>query len=306
MSNYTLNSSQNLTDIFQPIGSRTPVPETGYKSNGSDLNTIFAGFISGNYATSTGYIVKNYSGNSGLDTDLSNIFQSDPIAPYITTGTVTTTSDGSYNRILTWTSSGTITFNQSTIGTAPSANVTGGGAGGWHGGDGNGGGGAQPNNILNMSSPVLNTTYSITVGTGGNGGSYNNITLFQNPTSGSSSIFAYTSTYTGAGGTIYGGGARGQTDTNGGAGVSINSGGGGGGGSTTSSQYVGGAGNGNGGKGGNGGFVGGRGRIGENGKTPGGGGGGGGINGIGYSPTPMTYAAGGDGAQGSVIFKFNI
>lgn len=86
MSNYivqnyggTPGNNKNLTEIFQPIGSTTPANATNYKQNSLDLNTIFAKFVSGNKAAATNYVVKGYSGNSGLDTDLKDIFQHDPL-----------------------------------------------------------------------------------------------------------------------------------------------------------------------------------------------------------------------------------
>ena len=320
MANYKVNGSQNLTNIFQLIGATTPVSETRYKSNGSDLNTIFAGFVSGTHATPTGYIVKDFGGIGNNNKDLSDIFQHDPLVPYITTGTVTTTSDGTYNRILTWTSSGTITFYQATVGTAPNAVVTGGGAGGGSGNPygskgGEGGGGAPPQTVLSMSTPTLNATYVITVGVGGSKGTltYNILgNIMVNAVSGLSSIFAYTGIYTGAGGivgAIGGGGSGGATNTNGGPGGITGGGGGGAGGSSDTTQYSGGAGNGNGGSGGAGGYSSGstgKGVNGSSGITPGGGGGGGGSNSSGYTPPTPLYASGGDGAQGSVVFKFNI
>lgn len=253
--------------------------------------------------------------NYAVNTDLSQIFQNIavPLSKYTTTGTVTKTSDGSYNTILTWTSSGTITFYQIVIGIAPNAILTGGGAGGSAGSiygvvGGSGSGGAAPNSILNMSSPTLNTTYSITVGAGGSRGTFDGINIV-NPASGLSSIFAYTSTYTGTGGiagTSGGGGVGGSNNTAGSAAGSNNSGGGGAGGSSSATQYKGGAGIANGGNGGDGGIAGGgasgKGVNGADGITPGGGG----SNGSGYAPPIPTYSSGGNGASGSVVFKFNI
>lgn len=294
----------DVFDITSP-GSVT----TGYYSTAYNKDLGFI-FTTGNSGITTNY---KYSTN----VDLGSIFSNTPPAPYVTTGTVTTTSDGTYNTILTWTSNGTIKFNQNAIvGTAPQAIVTGGGSGGqsgqsYFGTGGTGGGGAPPNTILNLNYPTVSTTYTITIGAGGQGGYYDNfLGEFIDPVNGSSSVFAYTSTYTGVGGTILLGGVGGTSNTPGTAGTN-NFGGGGGGGSNTATTYSGGlggpSGGGSGGKGGaSGGGGAGKGTNGQNGQQRGGGGGGGGCNGNGYNPPTPAYALGGNGAAGSVVFKFNI
>jgi hypothetical protein len=85
MSNYVVKNyggdgvDKNLTEIFIPIGSTTPAAAaTNYKQGGSDLNTIFAKFVSGSPAALTSYVVKDYGG-PGVDADLKDIFQHDPL-----------------------------------------------------------------------------------------------------------------------------------------------------------------------------------------------------------------------------------
>ena len=298
--------STDFADVFiitNPVGSGS---QTTYYTSSAysnlDLGKIF---VTGNSGITTNYL-------NNIGQDLGSIFT---ISPYVTTGTVNKTSDGTYNTILTWTTNGTIIFNKNAIiGTPPEAIITGGGAGGEVGSEyggvgGRGGGGAPPTTVIGMSYPTLSTTYTITIGSGGKGGTYDAFNFFP-PISGSSSVFTYTSTYTGNGGTIYLGGAGGAPNTAGTNGLN-NSGGGGGGGSSTSTVYLGGnggpSGGGAGGNGGvSGGGSGGKGSAGQNGLQPGGGGGGGGSNGQNYSPPQPAYALGGNGASGSIVFKFNI
>ena len=103
MSNYVVKNyaglgvDKNLTEIFQPIGSTTPAANaTNYKQGGSDLNTIFAKLVSGSPAASTSYVVKDYNGIPNNNLDLKDIFQHDPLLPYITIGTVITAQTAAY------------------------------------------------------------------------------------------------------------------------------------------------------------------------------------------------------------------
>ncbi len=66
---YTINNNgtiQDLSAIFQPISLGTPYTlSTGFRmSNGQDLNTIFAKYVSGNKATSTNYYVNGQDLNA--------------------------------------------------------------------------------------------------------------------------------------------------------------------------------------------------------------------------------------------------
>lgn len=221
--------------------------------------------------------------------------------PYTITGTVTLTSDGTYNTILTWTSNGSITFD-----TAFTVYYTliGSGAGGGNGvsssGGGNGAGGAGGGNgqQVNSSWPsAINTTYNITVASVSPAG-----------ISGSSSSISGVNTA--AGGITSAGGAGGNAGSPPQAGGNSTVGGGGGGGGVTVNNIPGGNGGtatspgGNGGNGGSmypsGNGIGNPGTPGQNNLGGGGGGGGGGERG-GYSGGP-----GGTGGSGTVVLKFNI
>ena len=288
------------------------ISEVGYNINNLDFINYFSPYVSNNVkAPTTGYLT-----SYGLD--LSNIFKKNlNYIYYNVTGTYTTTSDQSYNTILTFTSgSGTIQFVNVT--STVNCVVIGGGAGGTSGNDspgisgggnggsgGRGGGGGQTvTSILNY---VKGVTYSITVGSGGSKGFWN-LGIRYAATAGNPSNI---DTIVATGGTINTGngtgGSAGTSGKNGGNGTNNDGAGGGGG-------YVGipVTGSGSGGNGGpNGGGNGGNGGIGNSAGVNGSpgtantGGGGGGGGGSGY---PLMYAAasGGNGGSGVVIVKFNI
>ena len=308
--------------------------KTNFKaSNGNDLNLIFQGLTvnpDSSFVT-TGFQVDNYTplwtSTPGLY-DLGKVFVN--IAyPYIANGNYTVTSDSSYNTILTFIGSGSITFNYN-VGTINSF-VVGGGAGGSAGNYGNGtntggvgGNGGGGGSVLNQNlSYSINITYNIAIGNGGNGGYWyqpsgsSSVAKIEATEGGPSSI----STITANGGAINNGGAGGQGgsaagfspfpggDGSNGTGGTNGYGGGGGGGGGGNAGY----GYGKGGQGVNGTGPGGKGSIdlggsGENGYSAvntGGGGGGGGGTGC-FSVPPNLAASGGNGGSGIVILKFNI
>jgi hypothetical protein len=212
---YTVGSQGgiDLSGIFQPYTSGVK-KTTGYKipTNNSDLSDIFQPLSSGGTPISydTGYKVNN--GNFPSNTDLSSIFAAYNPLPYtITGGTYTKTTDGTYNYILTFTSSSSIVFN-SDVGTI-NYTVVGGGAGGYYGGyipnsaraGGTGGGGGQV--ITGNSTFSTGTTFTLTVGIGGTRGNYVDISGLIEPTNGNSSIISTKATANG--GTINTGGLGG-------------------------------------------------------------------------------------------------
>ena len=162
----------DLSSIFQPLSLGTPYgTATGYKiPNGEDLNQIFAVYPgSGTKANTTGYQI-------GAN-DLCNIFAKyNPSPPFTTTGTVQTEYISNYY-IVTFDSSGSITFNSS-ISNA-SIICVGGGGGGGAGistgtspfgvtDSGRGGGGGGNYQITNVN--LTTGTYITNIGLGGKGG----------------------------------------------------------------------------------------------------------------------------------------
>ena len=173
---------QDLSGIFLPYkyGTGTGAADTGYKVNGNDLSTIFAGISSTNIGYDTGYKSKQ----TGLD--LRYVF-----APYTISVPFTVENTNNYtylysnnyyvivftnNNTTTATNvTNTITFTES-ITTANVAVVGGGGAGGnsynQYSSEGymNGGGGGQGGYVNSYTNISLNaTSYNIQVGYGGIG-----------------------------------------------------------------------------------------------------------------------------------------
>ena len=234
---------------------------------------------------------------------------------FTTTGTVTKTSDGTYNTILTWTTSGSITFK---IPFTVNYTIIGGGAAGQNGFDpvvspatcGSGGNGGGNGQSINSAWTSTTTTYTITVGSGGNPG----VGSGASGSPGSfSSISGTNISVSASGGVVNAGGTGGSggssTGPGGIGGNSLVGGGGGAGGSggNNSSKAGGSGGNGGGagGAGGGGGNVsadckGFPGAPGQN-KLGGGGGGGGGS---GLSGFNEIGGAGGAGGSGTVVLKF--
>ena len=241
-------------------------------------------------------------------------------------GEYTITSNSQYNTIITFTTSSSITFYQNY---SVNYTVVGGGGGGGGGGyNFSGGGGGGGGEVL-YNSTILNGTYNIIVGQGGNGGISNtmngfsgnnsslvgnNISLIVNgglPGLHGSGTFPNgiggnggNSGNSGLGGTAGlngrngGGGGGGDIYQNGGNGsinfINSSYGGGGGGGigdgGSTIALGYGGGGNGGGGNGSQNGISG---LV----NTGGGGGGGGGATGA--------FGKGGNGGSGIIIFYFN-
>jgi hypothetical protein len=257
---------------------------------------------------------------------------------YTLTGTYSITSDSNYNTIITFTDNGTFTIQGQKNIIPINYIVVGGGAGGGGGnsgaspGAGGGGGGGVSTGIFNSSI----TTYTITVGAGGQGG---NLQTSSPPTDGangsSSQISGVVTVSGGLGGKASTNGGAGGNSGNGGAGGSGNTApggngtnGGGGGGSSYFVVSVGGNGSisstsvysygtsfgaGGGGGGGNSsGGTSGNTYAGNGGTTVNsnglsatanyGGGGGGGRSGNGV---PGTYGNGGNGGSGRVVLYFN-
>ena len=207
MANYKVNNgSQNLTNIFQSIGSTTPVSDTRYKSSGSDLSTIFAGFVNGTHALPTSYIVNDFGGIIGNNKDLSDIFQHDPIIPYAISGSTNyTTSILGTTYTLTF-NPGSFTINFF-VNLSINVLVVGGGGGGGGGsntaavsGGGGGSGGIGTDTILTSIA-----SYAIEVGANGTAGNGN-----QPGGNGGNSSFGTTFISTGGGGgnANFGGGSQ--------------------------------------------------------------------------------------------------
>lgn len=167
---YAKDASNNLVDIITLYDRSAPGTQTtNFITNGTgytnkDLGQIFTPYIYG--ANSINFF-------TGTTTDLGSKFaQIGKASKYTATGTYVVSSNSTYNTIITFKSSGTITFNSSAI-TARTLLVGGGGSGGIgqllygsasiRSGGGGGGGGVGIGNIsFNQS-----TSYTITVGAGG-------------------------------------------------------------------------------------------------------------------------------------------
>ena len=110
---YTVGSQGgiDLSGIFQPIGSLTPAPDTGYKiQGGNDLSDIFAPLSSGTpIGYTTGFKVSNV--NYQPNTDLSDIFAAYNPIPYTTNGAQSSTNPLSNTITTGWTY---ILFNSTT------------------------------------------------------------------------------------------------------------------------------------------------------------------------------------------------
>ncbi len=213
---------------------------------------------------------------------------------YSLTGTYSITSDSNYNTIITFTDNGSFTILNEYSNIPINYIVVGGGAGGGGGnigaspGAGGGGGGGVSTGIFDSSI----TTYTITVGAGGQGG---NLQISSPPTSSPSTDGANGSSSQISGVVTVSGGLGGKASSNGGAGGNSGNGGAGG----TGNTFPGGNGT-NGGGGGGGAYssgIGGNGSISSTsvysyGTSFGAGGGGGGGNGIGGT-SGNTYAGNG-------------
>lgn len=245
----TINNSgivQDLSGIFQPIslGTSYPTPTDFVISNGNDLNQIFANISSGSsLGYNVGYTIAN--GN-----DLSQIFAKyNPIIYNITNKTsninVTTINYNGYTGLIfentsapsTTASSATcnISFNTAKLINILVVGGSGGGAAGnlsYCAGGGSGGGG-----FINTSfNNDVNSSYSISVGSGGLGRKVTNPGYGQsNGFNGGNSSFSLSSSLSliayagerglGYGATNYTGGGGGSSTSN-----LNNTGGGGGGG----------------------------------------------------------------------------
>jgi hypothetical protein len=174
MSNPTTNflvGGIDLSSIFQPYSSGARATATEYKVGGQDLNTIFAPYNSSlKKAIVTGYTTVNGS-------DLNEVFAKKD--PFTTTGTVEVDYQSNYY-IITFKSSGSITFVSSIndVSNASIICVAGGGGGGagiclfqnlnpsFYAGRGGGGGGNYQISNVNLT----NIKYTVNVGLGGLGG----------------------------------------------------------------------------------------------------------------------------------------
>jgi len=216
---------QDLSGIFQPLGSLTQALATGYKiPDGRDLNLVFASISSG---TQIGYDT-GFKANNGnyINSDLRLVFAAYNSIPFTTTGSPSYTYTSGYYTI-TFINSGTINFTSQILNTK--LLVVGGGGGGGGGGgnlnqpNNNGGGGGGGGGIGYLNTTMNNAIqYTITVGTGGGAGNGHN-----GGGPGINSSFIQNSTnYL----TSTGGGA--------GQGISTGSGGGAGGTSTSASAFT--------------------------------------------------------------------
>jgi hypothetical protein len=176
---------QDLSGIFLPYKYGTvTAADTGYKVNGNDLSTIFAGISSTNIGYNTGYKLKQ----SGLD--LRYIFEPYTISVPFTVQTSTnyTYSYSNNYYVIVFTNNNTTTATNVTNTITFTENVTsanvvvvgGGGAGGnsynqysdqWYM---NGGGGGQGGYVNSYTDISLNaTSYNIQAGHGGIGNTSN-------------------------------------------------------------------------------------------------------------------------------------
>ena len=173
--NYQIADGTDLIDIFAPLNGVTPSTATNYEilySTGMpiiDLNTIFAPYTSGTQAPATNYLIPDTTPSSFKD--LNTVFS--PLIKYTTTGspiiTSGTVNGTSYNNIITFNSSGSITFLVSNI--AVNYFLVGGGGTGGLGAGGSAevnatlyGGGGGAGKINNASFASLSQTYTISIG----------------------------------------------------------------------------------------------------------------------------------------------
>jgi hypothetical protein len=165
--NYKIANGTDLIELFEPYTNGPQANPTNYKvlydpnMPSIDLNTIFAPYVSGFKATVTNYLS---NGN-----DLNTIFA--PLLKYTTTGNPTitfgTVNGVSYNNIIIFNSSGSITFLVNT--TVNYFLVGGGGTGGFGKRSGSTstifyGGGGGAGQVKTMTSTSFTETYTVTIG----------------------------------------------------------------------------------------------------------------------------------------------
>lgn len=205
--NYKVSDGTDLIDIFAPLNGAilTPAPLTNYKvlySTGMpsiDLNTIFAPYGGGIQVPTTNYSISN---SSDLNTVFENISTIYLVSgnPTITSGTVNGTN---YNNIITFNSSGSITFFVTNINVNYFL-VGGGGVGGTGGASqsgsayGGGGGAGQVRSDLLLS---LYETYTVTIGGSATQSSIISLSFSDSASAGSNGTNANTSSGTWNGGT---------------------------------------------------------------------------------------------------------
>lgn len=189
LTGYTVGS-QDLSGIFQPIGSLTPALSTNYKiSNGNDLNLVFAPLSSGSQiGFNTGFKVNN--GNY-INTDLRLIFAAYNPNVITPTGTFTSATNSGYTIVSFTAGTGTLNISSIASNTFHYLVVGGGGPGGSDYGGGGGGGGV----VQGTFSITGNDTINVSVGAGGV------VTYNTSTENGKNSTLSYTSTtITGTGG----------------------------------------------------------------------------------------------------------
>jgi hypothetical protein len=176
MSNFKINDTTNLTQIFYSLsssGATAQTLETGFKYNDGgtekDLITLFAKYVQGALAPTTNYISTAY-GNADLNTIFQNISVSPVLYSVSNDPNITCTLDtnnGFTGLIFNLNSgnSGNATFTLNRNYNMTIIVVAGGGGGGGGNGGGGGGGGT-----IYLSDSFTAGSYQIQVGGGGTAG----------------------------------------------------------------------------------------------------------------------------------------
>lgn len=194
---YTVGG-EDLSGIFQPLGSLTQALSTGYKiPDGRDLNQIFASISSGSQiGYDTGFRVNN---ENYIYSDLRLIFAAKINTTITPTGTFSSATNSGYTIVSFTANNGTFNISSSDSNTFYYLVVGGGGAGGSDAGGGGGAGGVVQGTFSITGSKTIN----IVVGAGGI------VTYSTSTKNGDNSSLSYDSTtITGTGGG-YGGWASG-------------------------------------------------------------------------------------------------
>lgn len=200
MSNLTVTRSYVSNSSNAIFSTNTP-QITDFDTTGSDSYTLFLDCSFGDWTENNSTLITNPYSKSGTRSEINSIMSSIKLLPdanVSSNGTITATLQKNGNTIKTQTfaingsvgtytpSVSSVTFYSTSTWT-PSLldglyakiseiKILGGGGGGAHLGGGGGGGGVYVNDSFNYN--LSNTTYNITVGTGGAGGYYTGITPF--------------------------------------------------------------------------------------------------------------------------------
>ena len=227
MSNPTtqfLTGGIDLSSIFQPLSFGTAYSTaTGYKiPNGQDLNQIFAAYVNGTKANTTGFQVNS--------NDLCNIFAKYEPMPFIITGLYYSYSEeNGYGSLYINSGIGTINFVKSVSNVSIYIVAGGGGGGGGVGSyqfqkepqrGGGGGGAGSIASLTNIPNFAVGETFNLTIGDGGsvgagqNGNANGKLSGVTGGGSGSSTIFSGSSFKITTNGGHGGGGGVGGTGGN--------------------------------------------------------------------------------------------